>query len=152
MKWWFDVGVGRAGKKWRKELRDTRLRNKCVSKRARRKSHHTALVDAAAPSSECPPSVARNCESCNEPRKCARQPAPQQQPLAASNYASRVGLRSAKRVFLSVMTLTFDLWPPKWQKTCPDSRPKGKQNFTPLPFSAAEKSVTVQTKILDTVN
>jgi len=34
---------------------------------------------------------------------------------------------------------------PKAEKTCPDSRPTGVQNFTPLCFSAAEKSVTVQT-------
>jgi len=28
------------------------------------------------------------------------------------------------------------------EKTCPDSRPTRMQNFTPLAFSAAEKSVT----------
>jgi len=81
---------------------------------ARRKSHHTALVDAAAPISECQASVVRNSESPNEPRcttspmsPLARQemrssPALQQQPLAASayhSYTSRVGLRSTKCVF-----------------------------------------------------
>jgi len=30
------------------------------------------------------------------------------------------------------------------EKTCPDSRPTRMQNFTPLAFSAAEKSVTAQ--------
>jgi len=40
----------------------------------------------------------------------------------------------------------LDLWPPKWEKTCPDSRPTHMQNFTPLSISAAQKSVTVQTK------
>jgi len=34
---------------------------------------------------------------------------------------------------------------PKGEKTCQDSRPTPVQNFTPLSFSAAEKSVTVQT-------
>jgi len=48
----------------------------------------------------------------------------------------------------------LDLWPPKGEKTCPDSRstcpdsrptiPTCMQKFTPLAFSAAEKSVTVQ--------
>jgi len=32
----------------------------------------------------------------------------------------------------------------KGEKTCPDSRPTRMQNFTPLAFSTAEKSVTVQ--------
>jgi len=40
----------------------------------------------------------------------------------------------------------LDLWPPKWKKTCPDNRPTHMQNFMPLPFSAAEKYVTIQTK------
>jgi len=39
----------------------------------------------------------------------------------------------------------LDLWPPKWKKTCPDNRPTHMQNFMPLPFSAAEKYVTIQT-------
>ena len=34
----------------------------------------------------------------------------------------------------------------KGEKTCRDSRPTRMQNFTPLALSAAEKSVTVQTK------
>jgi len=34
----------------------------------------------------------------------------------------------------------------KGEKTCPDSKPTSMQNFTPLAFSAAEKSVTVQKK------
>ena len=34
---------------------------------------------------------------------------------------------------------------PKGEKTCQDSRPTRMQNFTPLAFSATEKSVTVQT-------
>ena len=33
---------------------------------------------------------------------------------------------------------------PEWEKTCPDSSRTCMQNFTPLSFSAAEKSVTVQ--------
>jgi len=33
---------------------------------------------------------------------------------------------------------------PKWEKTCPDSRPTCMQNFTPLALSAAEKSVTIK--------
>ena len=40
----------------------------------------------------------------------------------------------------------------KREKTGPDSRPTRVQNFTPLAFSAAEKSVTVQTTKTKTVN
>jgi len=53
---------------------------------------------------------------------------------------------SCIRVFLSLVSLTFDLRPPKWEKICPDSSRTRMQNFTPLSFSAAEKSVTVQKK------
>jgi len=131
--------------------------NKCISRLARRKSHHTALVDAAAPNSECPASVVHNSESPTSitarrhrrhpspASKCARPPASQQQPLAARayhSYASRVGLCSAKHVICPWWP-----WPltSKWDKTCPDSRPTRMQNFTPLSFSTAEKSVNIQT-------
>jgi len=81
--------------------------NKCVSRLARRKSHRTALVDAATPSfslrhRRCHPSPAT---------KHARPPALQQHRLAARSYhsyGSRVGLRSTVH-FLSLVTLTFDL-------------------------------------------
>jgi len=42
--------------------------NKCVSRLARRKSHHTALVDAAVASSECPPTVAAGFDICFQER------------------------------------------------------------------------------------
>jgi len=35
-------------------MRTNKQTNKCVSRQARRKSHHTALSNAAAPNSECP--------------------------------------------------------------------------------------------------
>jgi len=81
--------------------------------------------------------------------KCARPPAPQQQPFAARAYhlyGRRVGLRSAKHVFVPG-DLDLSLRPliSKRGETCPDSRPTRMQNFTPLAFSAAEKSITVQT-------
>jgi len=44
------------------------MTNKWVSRLARCKSNHTALVVAATPSSECPATVVRNSESANEPR------------------------------------------------------------------------------------
>jgi len=40
---------------------------------ARRKSHHTAFINAAAPSFECPPSLVPNSESPDEPQ-CTRPP------------------------------------------------------------------------------
>ena len=40
--------------------------NKCVSRLARRILHHTALVDASAASSECPPTVAAGFDICAE--------------------------------------------------------------------------------------
>ena len=84
-------------------------------------SHHTALCDAAAANSECPTDPRPQCVD------------------------ARIAL-AALSVFLPLVTLTFDLWPPKWEKTCLDSSQTRVQNFTPLSFSAAEKSVTVQTK------
>ena len=74
-----------------------------------RKSHHTALVDAAAPNSEW---------SCHAPT-----------PLFRNSYSSRKQCRR----------------PRDSPRAEVHSRPTRTQNFTPLAFSAAEKSVTVQT-------
>jgi len=92
--------------------------NASVSRLAKRKSHHTALSNAAAPNSEC---------SCQAPAQTFRR-----------SHSSR----------------NFVMPPPPWlpasqstpegEKTCLDSRPTSTQNFMPLSFSAAEKSVTVQ--------
>jgi len=100
--------------------------NKCVSRLARRKSYHTSLSNAAAPSSECPASVVRNSESPNEPR-CTpppMSPLVRQEmgssagaagccylTLAASAYHSHapVWVLAALSAFLSLVTLTFDL-------------------------------------------
>jgi len=88
------------------------LYNKCVSRLARCKSHHTALVDAAAPNSDCLPSLVPNSES--PPSLDARRR--RSHPSAASKCArplllhagciermpfvcTRVGVGSAKRIF-----------------------------------------------------
>ena len=94
----------------------------------RRRPQLWASLHAAADVAPCPPANAlvRQGRSSNQPYH---------------SYGSRVGLCSAKRVFVPG---DLDLWPPKGDKTCPDSRPTRMQNFMPLAFSAAEKSVTVQ--------
>jgi len=78
---------------------------------------------AAAPSSECPANVMRNCESPNDPRctpppmsPLAREEMRSSAVAAAATACSKripfirsqVGLHSAKHVFVPV-TLTFDL-------------------------------------------
>jgi len=103
---------------------------KCVSGLPRRKSHHTALSNAAACNSDCPPSVGS-----------ARAP----------GAVGAVGWHQFPDAFIPevMQTNAAPVTPrePKFTKrgeACPDCRPTRVQNFTPPSFSAAEKSVTVQ--------
>jgi len=85
----------------------------------------------AAPSSECPLSLVLNSES---PTSFAARRRPcHPSTVSERMYASRVGLGSTKHVFVLV-TLTFDLWPPKWEKTCPDTSRTCMQIFMPVIF------------------
>ena len=106
--------------------------NKCVSWLARRKSHHTALVDAAAPV----PNVHR-------PRPLASTFVWRNAHFSSQCYSEWAFI---PEVMPPPPWLPASQSSPKGEKTCPDSRPKRVQNFTLLSFSAAEKSVTVQTK------
>jgi len=109
--------------KWCKQV------HKCISSLARRKSYHTALIDDAAPSSECPASVVHNSEPPNNPHRTPLLMSPLTHQkmrssasaarfccmaLAASAYHSHTPMwvMAALSAFLSLVTLTFDLWPP----------------------------------------
>jgi len=93
-------------------------------------THHTALGNAAARNSNCPchggqfgilvaHPHGRSCAGDSHPGTHAAAPVTPREPIFT-----------------------------KGEKTCPDSRPTRMQNFTPLAFSVAEKSVpvTVQKK------
>jgi len=71
-------------------------KDKCVSRLARRKSHHTALSHAAAPNSECPPLLLLHAG--------ARVHGANAHP--GSNAAAAVTPTSQSS--------------PKWEKICPD--------------------------------
>jgi len=116
--------------------------NKCASRLARRIPHHTALVDTAAPSSNCPPSLAAGFDICFQER----------------TLVVRILFHRHRALVIQIL-LYRDIHPgsnaatpvtplkpifTKGEKTSPDSRPTCMQNFTSLAFSAAEKSVTVQ--------
>jgi len=92
-------------------------KNKCVSRLARCIPYHMALHNAAAPNSESPCHAATQfiCRNQSYRNLCRRRHVTPREPMFT-----------------------------KWEKTCPDSRPTCMQNFTPLAFSAAEKSITVQ--------
>ena len=114
-------------------------KNKCISRLARHKSHYSALVDAATPSSE---------PRCTPP---PTSPLTRQQMRSSANAATATGhtIRTEAWWGLAVLSALIvpgdlDLWPPKWEKACPASRPTHTQNFTPLAVFTAEKSVTVQ--------
>jgi len=111
--------------------------NKCVSRLARRKSHHTALSNAVASNSECPPTLAAGVG-----RRYVE--------LAGSG-ATATGGHHVCQFRLPDPEVMPPVTPrepmpmfTKKETTCPDSRPTRMQYFTPLAFSAAEKSVTVQ--------
>jgi len=115
--------------------------NKCISKLARRKSHHTALVDTAARNSDCPPSVAASFDICFQERTLVI-------PILRT-YEHVVHISRHRDIYPGSNAAPVTPREPiftKREKTCPDSRPTRMQNFTPLAFSTAEKSVTVQTK------
>ena len=95
--------------------------NQCVSRLARRKSHHTALSNATVPNSECP---------CHAPTQLIRR-----------SHSPRSNATALPPPWLPASQCS-----PKGEKTCPDSRATCMQNFTSLAFSAAEKSATIQTK------
>ena len=103
-----------------------------TSPSARRKSHHTALSIAAACNSQCSPTVVSTDDNGM---------------VHALHLSVNIGMiwRSSGKV-MPPPWLPASQSSPKGEKTCPDSRPTRMQNFTPLAFSAAEKSVTVQTK------
>jgi len=61
------------------------------------------------------------------------------------------GCWQCKVRFLSLVTFTFDLWPPKWEKLVADSSWTSMRSFTPLLFSATEKSVTIHTNKQKTI-
>jgi len=127
--------------------------NKCVSRLARRIPHHTALSNAAVPSSKCPSSLVPNSESPDEPHGTPSPLIPNVPPSHGSQRASLQVFSQVRFVFPGDLCIYASggagghaPWPnfTKGDKTCPDSRPTCKQNFTPLSLSAAEKSVTVQ--------
>ena len=94
------------------------------------------------PNSECPPSIVHNSES---PTRIAAR----RHPSAFIRLRRAHTIRMQARWGFAALSAFFlhgdlDLWMPKGEKTCPDSRPTRMQNFMPLAFSAAEKSVTVQ--------
>jgi len=121
----------------------TSKQNKCVSRLARRKSHHTALHDAAATSSDCP----------TEPR-----PIPTAQRASPQIFFPRcdlyVGIFSPGAMCIYIIAhpgsnaAAVTPHEPKFtkmEKLIPDSSRTSMQSFIPLSFSAAEKSVTIHT-------
>ena len=124
-------------------------------------SQDTKIWPWATPSSPiltAPPSHSTQFRLPTEPHQCMQAAEvtphqPQNAPirccctlLAASAYHLHTPgwVLAALSAFLSLVTLTFDLWPPKWEKLILDSSRRSTQSFTPS-FSTAEKSVTVHT-------
>jgi len=105
---------------------------KKTSPSARRKSHHTALSNAAACNSQCPSTVVSIDDNGT---------------VHALHLSVNIGMiwGSSGSNAAAPVTPREPIFT-KREKTCPDSSPTRMQNFTPLAFSAAEKSVTVQTK------
>jgi len=117
-------------------------KNKCISRLARRIPHHTALVNTAAPNSDCLPSLATGFDIC----------------LQECTLVIRILFHRDRALVIQIL-LHRDIHPgsnaaapmtprepifTKGENTCPVSRPTHIQNFTPLAFCAAEKSITIQ--------
>jgi len=117
---------------------ETNKKHKCVSRLARRIPHHTALSNAAARNSQCLPTVVTIDDN-----RTNRQ---FNSGLFIHDDQQHRRSTPGRRLMPPPPWLPASQSSPKGEKTCPDSRLTRVQNFTPLAFSAAEKSVTVQTK------
>jgi len=114
------------------EPNTTKASNTRTSPSARRKSHHTALSNAATCNSQCPSTVVSIDDN------------GMVHALHLSVNISTIWRSSGSNAAAPVTPLEPIFT--KGEKTCPDSRSTRMQNFTPLAFFAAEKSVTIQTK------
>ena len=122
--------------------------------------HHHSVVDADATLSLLYCTCTKDCAHYYDKEKCK-----QVRKQACKTHSPPYGLKQRRRPqFLMPMPCTEAVVPPepfipevmppppwlpanqcspKGEKTCPDSRPTRVQNFTPIAFAAAEKSVTV---------
>ena len=110
-------------------------KSKCVRRLARCIPHHTALSNATARNSDCPPSLAAGARRWYVKLAAAS--------LTMENLAANSDVHPGTNA--APVTPRKPIFT-KAEKTCPDTRPTRMQNFTLVALSAAEKSVTVQRK------